>query len=97
MDKRKRDALTSTGWRVGEVDEFLGLTEVESRLIALKLALSDQIRQRRRSKRLTQARFAKYLRSSQSRVAKIEAGDPSVSLDLLMRALLVIGGDPRSV
>ena len=29
--------------------------------------------------------------SSQSRIAKIESGDPSVSLDLIIRALLTSG------
>src|SRR5581483_4278956 len=40
---------------------------------------------------LSQAVVAKRLGSSQSRVAKMEAGDPSVSLDLLLRALLALG------
>jgi hypothetical protein len=35
--------------------------------------------------------LAKKLKSSQSRVAKMEAADPSVSLDLLLRAYFATG------
>jgi hypothetical protein len=34
---------------------------------------------------------AKAIKSSQSRVAKMEAGERSVSLDLLVRTLLALG------
>ena len=97
MDQRKRTALTAAGWKIGDAQDFLRLSEVESRLVELKLALSTEIRTRRKSKRLTQVRFARHLGSSQSRIAKIEAGDPSVSMDLLVRALLSLGGDPRAL
>jgi predicted transcriptional regulator len=40
---------------------------------------------------LTQADLARTMKSSQSRVAKMEAGDASVSLDLLVRSLLAVG------
>jgi len=63
----------------------------------LKLVLRDQFRERRRRLRLSQQAVAKRLGSSQSRVAKMEAGDPSVSLDLLIRALLALGETPRSL
>ena len=39
----------------------------------------------------------KRLGSSQSRVAKMEAADPSVSLDLLVRGLLATGASPRDI
>jgi hypothetical protein len=35
--------------------------------------------------------------SSQSRIAKIEAGDPSVSLDLILRALVASGASRREI
>jgi transcriptional regulator with XRE-family HTH domain len=43
------------------------------------------------SKKLTQAELARILNSSQSRVAKMEAGDPTVSIDLLIKSLLALG------
>lgn len=88
-DKKKR--LEARGWRVGTVTEFLGLSPEEEAYIELKLLLADGLRRRRSDKQLTQAEAAKVLKSSQSRIAKMEAGDPSVSLDLLIRSLLSLG------
>ena len=79
------------GRHMGAVDEFLGLSAAEAAYIELKLALSAQLKQCRQQQKLTQVELAKRLQSSQSRVAKMEAGDPSVSLDLLIRSLLALG------
>lgn len=91
MKKEKRARLESKGWKVGTVRELLGLTKAEEALVELKLALSRGLRERRARRGLTQAQLAKLLKSSQSRVAKMEAGDPSVSVDLLIRSLLAMG------
>lgn len=91
MDARKRTRLEAKGWRVGSVEEFLGLSEEEATYVDLKLALGENLKKRRQLKKLTQVELAKLLRSNQSRVAKMEAGDPSVSLDLLVKSLLVLG------
>jgi len=88
-EKRKR--LEAKGWRIGNAREFLGLTDEEAAYIEVKLRLASSLRVRRRRRRLTQADLARLLRSSQSRVAKMEIGDPSVSLDLLVRSLLALG------
>lgn len=91
MNDRKKKQLEAHGWRIGPVDEFLGLSEEEAAYIELKLALSEHLKKRRQRMKLTQVELARRLKSSQSRVAKIEAGDPSVSLDLLVRSLLALG------
>jgi DNA-binding XRE family transcriptional regulator len=91
MDKAKRKRLEAKGWKVGTTSEFLGLSPEEARYIELKLALSEHLRRRRARRKLTQEQLAKLLSSSQSRVAKMESGDPSVSLDLLIRSLLALG------
>jgi hypothetical protein len=91
MKQEKRRKLTKKGWRVGSVKEFLGLSDEEARFVELKLALSLYLRKQRVKKRLTQQQLASLLESSQSRVAKMETCDPSVSLDLLVRALLQLG------
>jgi len=88
-DKRRR--LEAKGWKVGSAQEFLRLSAEEAAYIDLKVRLATSLRERRRRRRLTQAGLAKLLRSSQSRVAKMEAGNPSVSLDRLIRAHLVLG------
>lgn len=91
MDKRKKEKLAKKGWRTGSVAEFLDLSAEESAYIEMKLALSEELRERRRRTKLTQADLAKAIESSQSRVAKMEAGDPTVSIDLLVKSLLALG------
>ena len=91
MNKEKKARLEAHGWKVGSTEEFLGLTSEEAAYIELRLKLSDAVREYRKKKHLTQAQLADLLQSSQSRVAKIEAADESVSLDLLVRSLLVLG------
>ena len=91
MDEKKRQKLEQAGWKIGSTEEFLELTPEEANYIELKLALASSLREMRTSKNMTQADLATLLKSSQSRVAKMEAGDPTVSLDLLVRSLLSLG------
>ena len=91
MRTSKRARLEAAGWTVGTVKEFLGLSEADAALIEMKLALSRSLRARRKQYGLSQVEFARRLQSSQSRVAKMEAGDPSVSMDLLVSSLLLLG------
>jgi ribosome-binding protein aMBF1 (putative translation factor) len=97
MNKAKQKRLEKQGWKVGSADEFLGLTPQESAYLDLKLALSKSLQERRRQKKLTQEQLARMLKSSQSRIAKMEAGDPSVSIDLLVRSLLALGTPSKSL
>ena len=91
MKRTKRTKLEAAGWAVGSVKEFLGLSDAEAALLEVKLVLSRSLRDRRQQCGLSQVQLAERLRSSQSRVAKMEAGDPSVSMDLLVSALLLLG------
>lgn len=97
MKQTKKARLEAAGWRVSDAAAFLGLSGEERRFVELKLALASGVRQLRERRGLTQAALAKQLRSSQSRVAKMEAADTSVSLDLMMRSLLSIGATPRDI
>lgn len=97
MKKAKRAALERAGWRVGTVQEFLGLSKAEAALVELKLALGRNLQARRARRGLSQEKLAQLLGSSQSRVAKMEAGDPSVSIDLLIRSLLAMGATQEEV
>ena len=97
MKKDKRTRLERAGWKVGTVRDLLGLSKAEEALVELKLILSRGLRERRARHRITQAQLARLLKSSQSRVAKMEAGDASISLDLLIRGLLALGETLRSV
>ncbi|MEW6755390.1 MAG: helix-turn-helix transcriptional regulator [Candidatus Latescibacterota bacterium] len=97
MSTTRRQKLQDQGWRLGSVAEFLELTPEESHYIELRLKLAAGLRARRRGRRLTQVQAAKLLKSSQSRLAKMEAGDPSVSLDLLIRSHLALGSSPTDL
>jgi len=97
MKKSKQARLQTKGWRFGSAAEFLELTDEEAAFVETKLALSNSLRDRRTAQNLSQAALAKRLNSSQSRVAKMEAADPTVSIDLLLRALFALGAKPRDV
>jgi len=97
MRKQKKKRLAAKGWKFGSVKEFLSLSDEESAYIELKIRLAAGLRQRRQKKGLSQLDLAAKLQSSQSRVAKMEAGDPSVSLDLLIRSLISLGASEREL
>ncbi len=97
MDKKKKRALEAKGYKVGSADEFLELSKEESEYIELKLALSRDLTRRRKQSNLTQNQLARLLKSSQSRIAKMERGDPTVSLDLLIKSLLALGATKKNI
>ena len=97
MNTAKRKHLENNGWRLGSAKEFLGLSEQENAYIELKLTLGENLKKRRLQKKITQVELAKLLRSNQSRVAKMESGDPSVSIDLLVKSLLALGTTKKDI
>lgn len=97
MRDAKKRSLERRGWRVGNAQEFLGLSKEEAAFVEIKVALAHALRGLRRKLGLSQIAVARRLASSQSRVAKMEAADASVSMDLLVRALLSLGASPRQI
>ena len=97
MKQSKRKKLESKGWKIGTTEDFLQLTPEESEYIEIKLNLSKNLKERRQRKNMTQEDLARLIKSSQSRVAKMEAGDPTVSIDLLIRSLLVLGTNKNTL
>jgi transcriptional regulator with XRE-family HTH domain len=97
VENAKRKRLEAAGWKVGDAADFLRLSDEEVELVEVKLALSDYMRELRRRSRLTQARVAERIGSSQSRIAKMEAAEASVSLDLLVKALFSLGASVGDV
>ncbi len=97
MDKAKRQRLAAKGWKLGSAEEFFGLSAEEAAYVQMKVMLSRALRERRIGKRLNQTQVARLIQSSQSRVAKMEAGDPSVSIDLLVKSLLALGATRKDV
>jgi len=97
MKMSKQERLEKRGWKVGTAAEFLDLTPEEEAFVDIKLALSTALREHRLRHKLSQTQAARKLGSSQSRVAKMEAGDPSVTVDLLIRSLLTLGATTKTV
>jgi DNA-binding XRE family transcriptional regulator len=97
MDRKKRRKLKASGWRVGSAQDFVELSDEEAAYLEMRIALARVLVKRRKSLGVTQAEVARTLGSSQSRVAKMEAGDPSVSLDLMIRSLLALGATRAQV
>ena len=97
MNSAKKARLQAAGWKVGSAEDFLGLSAAEAVYVEMKLALARKLRERRQRRKLSQTQLAKVLGSSQSRVAKMEAADPTVSADLLIRSLLTLGSTRREL
>ena len=97
MNTSKRSRLEKSGWRVGSTTDFLGLSPEEAALVQMRLSLAATLRGRRTKAGLSQSELAQRLGSSQSRVAKMEAGEAEVSIDLLVRAILATGAKPSDV
>jgi ribosome-binding protein aMBF1 (putative translation factor) len=97
MRKAKRERLEKRGWKVGTAEEFLGLSPAESAYVELRLRLSESLRKQRLKRSFSQTELARLINSSQSRVAKMEGADPTVSLDLLIRSLLALGASRRDL
>lgn len=97
MEPKKGQRLEAHGWKIGSADDFLELTPDESAYVDLRIKLADAVRRLRRQRSLTQLQLAQLLQSSQSRIAKAESADESVSLDLLIRTLLALGATDRDL
>lgn len=97
MKQEKRRRLEAQGWKFGSAKDFLNLTDEDVEYIELHLSLAALLKKRRESLGYTQSQVADLIGSSQSRVAKMEAGDPSVSVDLLIRTLLALGMNRKQV
>lgn len=97
MKKEKKQRLEAAGWKVGSAEEFLELSEEEAELVELKLGLAHAFKRLRTKRRLTQAQAARIIKSSQSRIAMLERGDSSVSIDLIMRGLIYLGSTRKQI
>jgi hypothetical protein len=97
MDKDKQAKLTSKGWKIGTVNEFLDLTAAEATYIELRLALSENLMKRRTQKQLTASQFAQLLNANPSQIEKLETFDASLSLDFLIRSLLTLGATVKEL
>ena len=96
MDAKKKRRLEAAGWRVGSVQDFLGLSDAELEIIDMHVRLIDEIKRRLRARGVSQAALAKELGTSPARLSNMLAGK-EVSADALVRTLLVLGATPKDV
>jgi len=97
MKQTKKTQLEKKGWAVGNAQDLLGLTDEEAAYVEMKIGLAESLQTLRKKHKVSQTNLAKLLGSSQSRVAKMEAGDPTVSADLLLKGLLALGATPKEI
>ena len=97
MHASKRKKLEAAGYQVGDAADFLGLSPEEEALINMKVKLSKQLIELRKKGGFSQGALAKMIGSSQSRVAKMEACDPSVSMDLMFKSAFALGADQTKI
>jgi predicted XRE-type DNA-binding protein len=97
MDPIKRQKIEAAGGKVVTVAEFLDLSPEEMEIIEIRLSLSKSLKKLRKQEQLSQQKLADNINSSQSRVAKMEACDPSVSIDLLIKSLLALGATREDI
>ena len=97
MEKSKKEKLEKNGWKVGDIDEFLGLNEAEIAIIEMRVALAKALVERRKKMGLSQVTVAQNFGTSQSRVAKMEKADAHISLELLIRILFSLGASKKEL
>lgn len=97
MKAAKAKKIEKKGWKMGSAQDFLGLSDEEAEFIEMKVRLSRKLKELRKKNQLSQTEMADVLGSSQSRIAKMESGDPSVSVDLLMKGMLALGASRKDI
>lgn len=90
MNKKTQKKLERGGWKVGDVQEFLNLSEEEMKLIEIRIVLGKFLKKQREKNGYTQLQLARKIRSSQSRIAKMENGNNNVTIDSLLKSLLYL-------
>ncbi|MEH6583569.1 MAG: helix-turn-helix transcriptional regulator [Halioglobus sp.] len=95
MKAARRKQLERHGWIMGSSSDFLGLSQQDAAYIEMKIALSHKLKSQRLRKKLSQREAASLLNCCQSRIARMESGDPGTSIDQLIRSLMALGVPPK--
>jgi len=94
-DKKKR--IEAAGWKVGSVDEFFNLTPEESAIVDMRFNLAKALYEKRQNLHISQSALAKRVKTTQPRIALVEKGAASVSLDFMVRSLLAVGASKKEI
>jgi len=96
LDKKRRKALETAGWKTSDTpQELLGLSDEDMVIVEMKVALSEAVKTLRERKKVTQAKLAKLMGTGQPRIALLEDGNASI--ETMIRALLVLGSTPKQI
>jgi len=90
VDKKTKEKLKEQGWEFGGIKEFLELSDEEVQLVELRINLGRYLKEQRKKCGYTQNQLAKMIKSNQSRIAKMENGDNSVTIDALLKSLFYL-------
>lgn len=97
MKKVKREPLERMGYRITDTQKFLALSDGEMAVIDLKISLIQKLKDVRKAAGITQKQLAKMMKSSQSRIAMLESGSSDASLELICKALFVLGVSSKEI
>ena len=98
MHRAKKARLEKKGWKVGTVQEFLGLSDEEAAYVEVRLRLATALRKRRQRAAPEPDGAWPVASVPVSRGSRRwRPADPSVSLDLLIRTLLALGASSRDL
>ncbi|MBO4435298.1 MAG: helix-turn-helix transcriptional regulator [Fibrobacter sp.] len=97
MDKAKKESLEKKGWKFGDVDEYLGLTPAEMVIVEMKAELAKALIKKRKKSGMSQTEASAKAQTSQSRYAKAEHSDSSVSLELMIKLFFSLGADKKEL
>ena len=86
MKRRKGKHWVETG-----VEELLGLSPEDLVIVEFRAALAVALQKARARKKLTQEEVAELIGTSQAQVSKMEAGQSSITIDRMIKALAALG------
>ena len=78
-------------WVETDVEELLDLSAQDLVIVEFRAALAGALQQARGRQRLTREKAAKVIGTSQAQVARMEAGQSSITIDRLIKALTALG------
>ena len=78
-------------WVETDVEELLDLSAQDLVIVEFRAALALALQQARKRQKLTQENAAKVIGTSQAQVARMEAGQSSITIDRLIKALIALG------
>ena len=97
MSKTRKEELAEAGFEETTIQKFLDLSDIDMKLIDLKIELGKLLKKQRKVKKLTQSQLADIVKTNQARIARIENADNSVSIDSILISLYSVGTKEKDI